>query len=273
MDFPRKAGTSADPIFVRQLDDPSTIVGGLLTGARAINLWASMTLGTGLTRDFWANGGTGNQTLGTAALTLEVVSSSTNDAAAGTGARTLLLTGLNASFVEITETVTMNGQTAVVVAGAFMRINSAVVVTTGTGHTNAGTISIRDVSDSPVYAVIPIGAATLNQLHYTVPAGKYALLADLSFSSMGDSDETAPPLEGVSIVTRVATTASVAAPTAYVYKTGAGVFAQRGGQGRLTYPGGWLYLAEGTLLAPQVVNATAANADVLGSALLLEFTA
>lgn len=69
-----------------------------------------------------------------------VSSSSANDTAAGTGARTVRVSGVNASFVRVTEDVTMNGTTAVALVKSYMTIDSMIVLTAGSGLTNAGNI-------------------------------------------------------------------------------------------------------------------------------------
>ena len=59
----------------------------------------------------WAEGGLYSYL--TAATVLKVSSSSTDDTSAGTGARTVELSGLDADYNEISELVTLNGQTPV----------------------------------------------------------------------------------------------------------------------------------------------------------------
>ena len=76
---------------------------------------------------------------GTAAK-IDVSSSSTADAAASTGALTVALYGLSASYQPISETITMNGQTAVTSALSYLRLHGAKVLTAGTGRVNAGDI-------------------------------------------------------------------------------------------------------------------------------------
>ncbi len=61
-----------------------------------------------------------------AAERLQVVSTDVDDdgAPAGDGARTLLITGLDADYAEISETVTMNGQTNVLTDASFLRVTT-----------------------------------------------------------------------------------------------------------------------------------------------------
>lgn len=73
----------------------------------------------------------------------EIVSSSVNDTAAGTGARTVSLRTLDGNYDEIVQTVTLNGLTPVALSGTHIRINAGVVLTAGSGLINAGTLTIR----------------------------------------------------------------------------------------------------------------------------------
>jgi len=76
------------------------------------------------------------------AYKLDVCSSSAADAAAGTGARTIEIYGLDYAGNLLNETVTMNGQTPVQSSSAFWRVFMAKVSTAGTGRKNAGDIYI-----------------------------------------------------------------------------------------------------------------------------------
>jgi hypothetical protein len=81
----------------------------------------------------------------TTASNLEVVSSSANDASAGTGTRTLLVTYYRSDGSgPFTATVTMNGTTAVAIGDAnAMLVEKMESLTVGTNGTNVGTITIR----------------------------------------------------------------------------------------------------------------------------------
>lgn len=73
---------------------------------------------------------------------LDVTSSSAADAAAGTGARTIRITGLDTAYAFQSEDVTMNGQTIVQTAKTWTDVFAADVLTHGTGKANAGDIHI-----------------------------------------------------------------------------------------------------------------------------------
>lgn len=109
----------------------------------------------------------------TAALAMEIVSSSANDTAAGTGARTVLVTYLDSTYTSLTTTATMNGTTAVALPGTILRVQSAVVLTNGTpGSNNLGNIQIRAAGGlGATYNYMPIGVGITRSTLYTVPTG------------------------------------------------------------------------------------------------------
>lgn len=101
----------------------------------------------------WAVG-TGSYAQLTTATTLEVVSSSANDTAAGTGARTVVIHGIENStgvYLPFREVITLAGTTPVpLVNTSGIAINIFDVLTAGSGLTNAGNIDVRTVSGSTV---------------------------------------------------------------------------------------------------------------------------
>ena len=129
----------------------------------------------------------------TVADQLEVLSSDANDTSAGTGARTVELQGLDSSWNLLTETVTMNGTSAVTTTGSFLRIFRARVVTAGTSLRNEGDITIRDQDTSTTRALITNGTTagmgqTLMAV-YTIPAGKTGYVVNINFSSAKDLEQ------------------------------------------------------------------------------------
>lgn len=124
----------------------------------------------------------------TAALQMSVSSTNANDTAAGTGARTIVVQGLDGNYDEITETVTLNGQNAVLTAASFLHINYMYVASTGSTKSAAGDIYI---GTGVVTAGVP--ATTYNIIKfnyndtitgcYTVPAGHTAYVMQGRFTA------------------------------------------------------------------------------------------
>ncbi len=111
-----------------------------------------------------------------AATVMKVSSSSTNDAAAGTGARTIFVQGLDGDYNEVEEIVTLNGQTAVNTTTSFLRVNRAYVLTAGSGGTAAGNIyvgvgTVTAGVPATIYAQITLGENQTLMGLWTVPAG------------------------------------------------------------------------------------------------------
>lgn len=91
-----------------------------------------------------------------------IVSTSTNDSAAGTGARQVMITYLNATGAgPFTETVTLNGTTAVnTVATDICFIERMDVVSVGSGGSNVGTLNLYTGTGATgtIFAAIGTGA-------------------------------------------------------------------------------------------------------------------
>lgn len=129
------------------------------------------------------------------ASTMTVSSSDVNDTSAGTGARTVLISGLDASYNEASETITLNGQTAVTTVNTYIRVNRAIVLTAGSGGANAGNIY---VGTGTVTAGVPANIYTIIngdgsnqtlQCFWTVPAGYTAYVYQTNIST-GTSSAT-----------------------------------------------------------------------------------
>jgi len=147
--------------------------------AAHINLVGYQPSGSTTASTVWFNGSTSyvQMTSGTAC---EVVSSSANDTAAGTGARTIIVQGLNSSYVPFQETITLNGVTPVpLVNTSIVAVNRAWVATAGSGLVNAGNVDVRTVSGSTVKTRIQVLAEAqgiTQDFVYTTPASRYGLL-------------------------------------------------------------------------------------------------
>jgi hypothetical protein len=130
-----------------------------------------------------------------AAAQLELTSTDADDTdTTGAGARTVTIEGLDANYVEITETVDMNGQTAdagSTTTASFLRVNRMYVATAGATGVNEGTIyaSTGDQTTgtpndlTTIRATIGPSAGQTLQCIYTVPAGKTAYLYQIWASS------------------------------------------------------------------------------------------
>ncbi len=129
--------------------------------------------------DVWSVGGTLTWLLANTAM--EVISSG-NDTSAGSGARTIVIEGLDGSFNRQSETVTLNAGTQAT-ANSYTRINRAYVTSSGTYHgVNANNIDIQVTSGGAIQARIDAGQGQTEKSHYTIPAGFTGFLQQYSAS-------------------------------------------------------------------------------------------
>ena len=134
----------------------------------------------------WPDGGTVQHP--TVASVLKISSSSTDDTSAGTGARTVHIEGLDGNYDVVSETVTLNGQTAVNTTNSYLYVNSFYVVTAGSGGENAGNINagtgvVTAGVPATLYDIIATGYNNRTTGHYCVPAGYTGYMIDGSFSA------------------------------------------------------------------------------------------
>ena len=120
----------------------------------------------------------------TSLTSLELVSSDANDSSAGTGARTVIVEGIGENWEEVSETVTLNGITAVALTTDFLRVYRMYVETSGTYATQSagshvGILTLRVAGAGAEWASIQVSGFPLGQTEigaYTVPAGKVAFI-------------------------------------------------------------------------------------------------
>ncbi len=106
--------------------------------------------------------------------TVEVFSDNANDTAAGTGARTVRITGLKStsSTSEESEDLTLNGTSAVTSVNTWYRIYRIRVLTAGSGGENAGILTARHTTTTAnVFASMPVGFNQSVIAAFSVPSG------------------------------------------------------------------------------------------------------
>ena len=130
------------------------------------------------------------------ASTMTVSGSDVNDTSAGTGARTVQIFGLDASYNEASETIILDGQTAVTTTNSYIRMNRAVVLTAGSGADNAGVIyvgtgTVTSGVPANIFTTIIIGANQTLQAFWTVPANYTAYIYQTNISTGNSSNNPA----------------------------------------------------------------------------------
>lgn len=142
----------------------------------------------------WPNGGTVPHP--TVASVLKVSSSSADDASAGTGARTVAIVGVDGDYNVVSETVTLNGQTAVNTTNSYLYVNEFYVTSVGSGGANAGNINagtgtVTAGVPAVLYDIIATGFNNRTTAHYCVPAGYTGYMMQGLFSAGQASGSTA----------------------------------------------------------------------------------
>lgn len=180
-----KNGAEVVPSYTRPFpaagDYYSFINQGLITGQTMIHKFGfSSTINTDV-HDIWNAPSAGDLIPQTVAAKYDIVSTSTSDTIAGTGARTLVLEGLDSDFKEISEIIELSGQTPKQSENTYIRLNRSFIDDVGTyGGSNAGLITIRVTGAGDPQGYIEATEAQTQKSHYTVPAGKTAYIIRIS---------------------------------------------------------------------------------------------
>lgn len=82
----------------------------------------------------------------------------------------ILIQGLDANYVQISETLTLNGATAVPTVNKYFRINN-MSVAVGSATNPSGAVTLKDVTNTTTYALINAGVGRTQAGIFTIPAG------------------------------------------------------------------------------------------------------
>jgi hypothetical protein len=132
--------------------------------------------------------GSNTYTFPASAAATTVSSSNAADTAAGDGARTVLIDGLNADYERVTEVASLNGQTGVTLTNQYLRVNKITVLTAGANGTSSGNIYVgTGAINTGVPAVVinqtGVLANETEASFYSVPAGHTAFINAWTMSS------------------------------------------------------------------------------------------
>lgn len=135
-------------------------------------------------RDTW-DGPTDIYVFPTVPQQMQLVSTSANDTAAGSGVQQVFLRYLDGNYIEKEEIVTLNGLTPVLtVATDIIRVNRLRSERLGTvsGY-SAGAISLTNTAGTVTYSILPAFANVSRQLIYTIPGNRVGYINHWQASS------------------------------------------------------------------------------------------
>lgn len=163
--------------YFRNTDQFFDISMGLVPGMSKVNKFGANSSVQTSASDIWSRGDLQQVWLApTAARTHQIVSTSTSDTSAGSGARTIRIYGLTGwTGNEVYEDVTLNGTTNVATSNSYVIIHRMKVLSVGT-TINVGRITATADTDSSVTAEINAGDGQTEMAIYGVPSTKDAYL-------------------------------------------------------------------------------------------------
>ena len=154
----------------------------------------SKSLANGVNKVLWNENSAFHYVLN-ANMLLNIVSSHANDNESGTGARTILITGLvysNPSSVNTYTTtsisVNLNGTTEVQVATAFYRVLNIKVIATGNSLLNQGNIKVLIRTTTSVVSCMEAGSNISSQCIVSPPTNTDTLIEKLHISGHFDTE-------------------------------------------------------------------------------------
>lgn len=163
VNHPLDVRTNTESIYSAPWD--MQVARGKVQGVTQVNVFGYSTTIDGTFIPAWENGTV--YAFPAAAVNMRVVSSSASDNTAAS----ITINGLDANWNLLSETIYLNGTSTVTTVNQFLRINSILMVSPGTGQvTNVGTITLTNGSGT-IHGQINPGVGRMQNSWYSVPAG------------------------------------------------------------------------------------------------------
>lgn len=169
-------------------DYEAEVARGNVRGASVVSSYGKATT-TGASANIYVQPQLGTHFPTPQGVQMSLVSDSANDAAAGTGARTVRIEYLNGSLDTMFETITLNGTTPVLTQATDIRfVQSMQVATFGSLLLTAGTVTVTQ--GGYTYCQIGAGERTHKSSFRRVPRGKMMMVSSLFAGSNSGTSAT-----------------------------------------------------------------------------------
>jgi hypothetical protein len=176
------------PGFPNALDAQFFDISGLRSPDQLMSFnGANDAVASGTLETVWPEGGV--YAFPSSEVSMTISSDNAADAnPSGSGLRTVLVNGLNAGYQQISEVVALNGTSGVTLVNSYLRIQSLVGLSAGSGGSNAGLVyvgtgTITLGKPATVYNMIEVGYNLSHSGIITVPDGYDAFVMGGIFSA------------------------------------------------------------------------------------------
>lgn len=208
--------------------------------------------------DIWDGGGIWVPP--TVARIHDIVSTSLDDAAAGSGLRTVLVSGLDTNLLEQQEVVTLDGTDDVPTVNSYRFISVLRGLTVGAGGVNAGTVTATAQTDATVSVQMAIGRNQSCLGIHIVPSNKEAYLTRLLFGFNSTIGALTSTIDG-----RLATQTPFQGTDVAIVTSAPGRLTRNVFPVQETRFDPYIKLPASTLVKMQGANASSTNNNVIGN--------
>lgn len=169
----RQARQNIDYVIEQSYD----VFSGRLSHYSFNNQYAKSSTITATESEIWNVGGI--ETLLTSPEVIQISSSSANDTAAGTGARTLRIEGLDGNYDLQSEIVVLNGVTPVNTVNTYLRVHRLTAISAGSTGINQGNIDAVSAITMATHARITALLGRSEKTQFTCPRNHIMPVTDV----------------------------------------------------------------------------------------------
>jgi len=180
-----------DSVAVRPSDPKDELILGLRQGSSgSLKFGFNANVSSGSSEVIAAFGGTFTPL--TTASTLTIVSDNGGDDLVGTGAQSVIISGIGPTRLYQEEEIDLDGTSSVVTSNTWLGVNRVSVSSSGINQSNIGNILITATTGGSNQAYIPAGTSVTQQLIFHVQDGHQGLIKRTTVNVLKLSGGTSP---------------------------------------------------------------------------------